>query len=118
MGETAVWGVAWGLLTDFIYTYEVRGQFLVRKHQYKMYESSGTCTRGREKPPSQYYRVLPAWGLWLGGLVFCVAFGFGCSAFSAVSFALFAGSRSVLVSSCRVVVVSFVLNVGSRLVLV
>ena len=31
------------------------------------------------------------------GLVFCVAFGFGYSAFAAVSFSLFAGSRSVLV---------------------
>ena len=31
------------------------------------------------------------------GLVFCVAFGSGCSAFVVVSFALFAGARSVLV---------------------
>ena len=37
-------------------------------------------------------------GLGLGvGLVFFVAFGFVCSAFAAVSFALFAGSRSVSV---------------------
>ena len=31
------------------------------------------------------------------GLGFCVAFGFGCSALAVVSFALFAGSRSLLV---------------------
>ena len=31
------------------------------------------------------------------GVVYSVAFGFGCSAFAVVSFALFAGSRSVLV---------------------
>ena len=45
---------------------------------------------------------------------FCVAFGFGRSAFAVVSFALFAGPRSVLVWSSCVAVVSFVLNVGSR----
>ena len=39
-------------------------------------------------------------GLGLGvgcGLVFWVAFGFCCSAFAVVSFAIFAGLRSVLV---------------------
>ena len=48
------------------------------------------------------------------GLVFGVAFGFGCSAFAVVSVALFDGSRSVLVLPPRLAVVSLALNVGSR----
>ena len=52
------------------------------------------------------------------GLVFCVAFGSGCSAFAVVSFALFAGARSVLVLPPSLAAVSLVLKVGSRLVFI
>ena len=50
--------------------------------------------------PSQQPSIASCWGLGhrVGCvLAFCVAFGFGCSAFAVVSFALVFGSRSVLV---------------------
>ena len=46
-------------------------------------------------------------------MVFCVAFGFGCPAFAAVSFATFLVRVRCWLSSSRVAAVSFVLNVGS-----
>ena len=51
-------------------------------------------------------------------LAFCVAFGVGCSAFAAVPFVPFAGSRSVLVLIPRLAVFSLVLNGCSRFELI
>ena len=61
-----------------------------------MIKEMGTCTRGRGEAPQSILSSASCRGLGVGfGPLWRL--GSGCSAFAVVSFALFAGSRPVLV---------------------